>query len=132
LVGSDARMNPGFYGLLLYRGDTYRWRFTLYDDIEQTIPSDLTGVSVASQIRDKPGGTYICALSCTVTLPNVIDAVLAASDCGLLPSSAVWDLQLTYATGEVHTVLAGPVNVTSDVTDLATMPAMRRLVRRVA
>jgi hypothetical protein len=110
-------MTPGSYPLSLYRGDSYRWRFTLYDDVAQTQPTDLTDVEVNSQIRDKPGGSLIATLSCTVTLPNVIDAVLSASDCAQLPNSAAWDLQLNYASGDVATVLAGAVNVTTNVTN---------------
>lgn len=116
-------MNPGSYPLALYRGDSYRWQFTLYDDAYQTQPSNLTGASVSSQIRDKPGGDYICALACTVALPNVVNAYLDAADCALLPNSAAWDLQITYGSGDVTTVLAGPVNITADVTDLANVPA---------
>lgn len=124
-------MTPGSYSLLIYRGDTYRWRFTLYQDLAQTVAADLTGVTASSQIRDKPGGTQAAALSCTVTLPNIIDAVLAAIDCAALPASGAWDLQLTYASGDVATVLAGPVNVTPDVTDVIPVPhlAFRRTGR---
>lgn len=123
-------MHPGSYALQLYRGDSYRWQFTLYDDLPQTMPTDLTGVSVAAQIRDKPGGVYICALSCTIVLPNVVNGFLSSDDCAKLPGSAAWDLQLLYASGDVLTVLAGPVIVTPDVTDLsAPTPAPLRFVR---
>lgn len=132
-------MNPGTYPLQLYRGDTYRWQFTCFDDVAQTMPSDLTGATVNSQIRDKPGGSYICVLACTVTLPNIINMVLAAADSASLPNSAAWDLQLTYASGDVATLLAGPVNVTADVTNLSstamTRPAIvfaGRSLRRAA
>lgn len=126
-------MNPGPYTLQIYRGDSYRWQFTLFDDVNQSQPSDLTGVTVLSQIRDRPGGNYICSLTCTVTLPNVIVTYLAAQDSALLPGSAAWDLQLTYASGDVATVLAGPVNITPDVTSgLVVMPAVDTLpVRQV-
>ena len=112
-------MTPGNYPFNLYRGDSYRWQFTLFDDIAQTQQTDLTDVLVHSQIRDRPGGALIAALACTVTLPNVINAVLSASDCAQLPSSAAWDLQLLYGSGDVATVLAGIVNVTTNVTDLS-------------
>ena len=116
-------MTPGFYALQVYRGDSYRFQFTLFDDVNQTLPSDLTGVAVFSQIRDRPGGTLICSLECTVTPPNVVLVYLSAGNSGLLPMSAVWDLQLVYPSEDVATVLAGPVNVTTDVTSLADLPA---------
>jgi hypothetical protein len=119
----------------LYRGDTYRWQFRLWLDTASTQPADLTGATAVSQIRDKPGGTLIAALTCVITLPNLIDATLSAADSAKLPSSGAWDLQVTYASGDVATVLAGPVNTTSDVTTVATVaavaavPAARRTAR---
>jgi hypothetical protein len=118
-------MTPGAYALQIYKGDSYHWQFTLFDDLAQTQPSDLTGVVVNSQICDAPGGVVICALACTVTLPNIILATLSAADSALLPQSAAWDLQLTYTSGDVATVLAGPVNVTPDVTNVVPAPAAR-------
>jgi hypothetical protein len=112
-------MTPGNYALHIYHGDSYRWQFTLYDDMAQTEPSDLTGVTVTSQIRDRPGGVLICALTCTVTLPNIILAYLSPANSALLTTSAAWDLELDYPTGDVATVLSGPVNVTPDVTNPA-------------
>ena len=109
-------MIPGRLPLVLYRGDTSRWQFRLWLDTAKTQPADLTGASAASQIRDRPGGALIAALTCVITLPNLIDATLAAADSAKLPSSAVWDMQITYASGDIATVLAGPVNTTSDVT----------------
>lgn len=110
-------MTPGVYPLVLYRGDSYRWQFTCWDDVAQSVPSDLTDVTAISQIRDKPGGTFICLISCTIELPNLINAYLTARDCASLPASAAWDLQLTYPSGDVATLLAGSVNVTPDVSN---------------
>lgn len=123
-------MNPGHYSLTIYRGDTYRWRFTLFQDLAQTVPADLTGVTANSQIRDKPGGMICASLACTVSLPNIVDAVLAAGDSANLPSDGAWDLQLTYASGDVATVLAGPVNVIPDVTNTVPVPFVRFKSRR--
>jgi hypothetical protein len=115
-------MTPGRFPLQLYRGDTYRYQFRLWQDAAQTVSSDLTGASVKAEIRDRPGGTLIAVFVCNIVLPNIIDAVLDAADCAKLPSNAVWDLQLTYAMGDVATVVTGPVNVTPDVTGSAPVP----------
>jgi hypothetical protein len=110
-------MTPGFYALQLYQGDSYHWQFAFYDDAAMTVASDLTGVTPAAQIRDRPGGVLVCSLTCTLTLPNVIDVFLSAAlSADILCSSAAWDLQLLYASGDVATPLAGPVAVTPDVT----------------
>jgi hypothetical protein len=110
-------MQPSPFSLDIYRGDTGRWQFAFWTDTALTQPADLTGVTAKSQIRDKPAGTQVTELICTVTLPNIVDVQLAAADSHLLPAKGAWDLQLTYASGEVATPVAGPVTVTSDVTD---------------
>jgi hypothetical protein len=122
-------MTPGRLPLTLYRGDTYRWRFSLWLDSAQTVPADLSGVTARSDIYDKPGGQFMANIACTVELPNVVNAVLTAADCAKLPNSGAWDLQITYASGDVATVLAGPVNTTGDVTLTATPPALVRASR---
>jgi hypothetical protein len=109
-------MTPGNYPLILYRGDTYRWQFKLWQDHEKTIPTDLAGVTVKSQFRAQLGGAVVFTLPCVVTLPNIINATLLAADCAALPQAAVWDLELTYADGTVATPLAGDVRVRQDVT----------------
>jgi hypothetical protein len=108
-------MTPASYPLTLYRGDTYRWAFTFFADAAMTVPADLTGVTVAAEIRDRPGGSAITALACAQT-SNVITVALSSAACQGLPTSGCWDLQLTYLSGDVATVLAGSVTVTPDVT----------------
>jgi hypothetical protein len=113
-------MKPGNYPLDIYRGDTYRWQFKLWSDIDKTQPVDLDGVTVRSQIRDKPAGKLLANIECTVTLPNIILATLTADECAKLTgSTCAWDLQLTWPNTDVTTLLAGPVAVTTDVTDSA-------------
>ena len=110
-------MYPGSYSLVIYRGDTVRRTFHLWDDPAKTDPTDLTGVACAAQIRIVPGGKLLVDLDLAVTLPNIIDLTLSAEDSLTLQGNASWDLQLTYAGGDVVTVLAGPVIVTIDVTE---------------
>lgn len=109
-------MTPSEFPLeAIYRGDTYRWRIAFW--LSATVPCDLTGVTAKAEIRDRPGGSTIVALHCTVELPNLVWMELLAPVSRTLPLLGAWDLQLTYASGDVQTVLAGPVTVTADVTD---------------
>jgi hypothetical protein len=109
---------PGQFPLVIYHGDSYNWEFRLWSDAAKTIPIDLTGVTAKSEIRDQSGGSVIVPLTCTITVPNIINAALiAVNSQSLTISSGVWDLQLTYPDGSVTTILAGPVSVTADVTD---------------
>lgn len=117
-------MIPAKCPLTLYRGDTWSARFVFWADTAMSIPADLTGVAPKAEFRDRPGGAVIVPLVCAVELPNVITGSLDAASSARLPAAAAWDLQLTYGTGDVRTVLAGAVAVTPDVTDStpATVP----------
>jgi hypothetical protein len=108
-------MQPATLPMDLYRGDSSAMRLQFWDSGNN--PIDLTGVVAKSQIRDRPAGSTIVNLVCTITLPNTIDVTLLATDSGTLPTQGVWDLQLTYPSGDVRTPVAGPVTVTPDVTD---------------
>lgn len=111
-------MNPGKYDLNLYRGDTYSWRFRLWQDKDRTIPVDLAGSSAEAEIRDKINGSHFVDLDCVITLPNIIDMYLRADmwPC-ITGAGGVWDLEVTFADGEVKTQVAGKVTVTADVTN---------------
>jgi hypothetical protein len=108
---------PGNYSLNIYRGDTYHWLFTLYADEDKLVPFDLTGITPKAEIRDKPSGRVIAAIDCPVELPNIIKATLPAAASATIPQGSAWDLQLTYANGDVSTILAGRVMLTPDITD---------------
>jgi hypothetical protein len=108
-------MQPANLPLDLYRGDSGSMRVTLLDKAQQ--PIDLTGAVAKCEIRDRPAGAQVTALTCVITLPNIIDVTLSAADSQKLPAKGVWDLQLTYASGEVKTPIGGQVQVTPDVTD---------------
>lgn len=108
---------PANFPLTLYRGDTYRWEFRTWEDAAKTIPFDLTGVVAKAEIRDQPGGLTIVPLDCQVTLPNIIAVALLLDAARLVPTRGVWDLQLTFASGDVNTIVAGAVTQTPDVTD---------------
>jgi len=91
----------------------------LLQDPGKTIPVDLAGSVAAAQIRDRAdSGRAVVQLSCGITLPNTVNVALLAPDSAALPANrrGVWDLQLTAASGDVTTVVAGKVAVTSDVT----------------
>jgi hypothetical protein len=119
-------MNPGHFNLELYRGDSYAWRFILWQDDARTDPLDLTGATVAAEIREKSAGTHIVDLDVTVTLPNVVDVAMTPTMYATCPSKGVWDLQISFADGTVHTPVAGTVTVVGDVTDSVAMPVRTR------
>jgi len=110
-------MTPGRFDLNLYRGDSAAWRFQLWEDCDRLAPVDLTGAVVAAEIRDAPAGAVVMPLLCTITEPNIVDVDLpAALWPGFTPAAGIWDLQLTYAAGDVQTPIYGLVGITDDVT----------------
>jgi hypothetical protein len=110
-------MNPGTANLDIYRGDTKRWQFKLWADTARTVPADLTGVAANVTIRDKAiGGSFELALSCTISLPNIVNVTLTSDQSNSLPAVGVWDLQLNYPSGDILTPMKGDVIVTQDVT----------------
>ena len=108
-------MQPAQLPLAIYRGDTVRLHILLWA-ADGVTPINLAGVTAKSEIRERPAGVLISAFVCTITLPNIVDLFLTTTLSHTLPSKGVWDLQLTYPTGDVMTPLAGPVTVTADVT----------------
>jgi hypothetical protein len=103
--------------LALYRGDSYGWQFRVWEDTPGGIPTDLAGVTAAAQIRDRPGGARIIVLECDVATPNLVNVNLSADAWGDVElKRAYWDLELTYPSGGVVTIVAGPVDVSQDVT----------------
>jgi hypothetical protein len=113
-------MLPGAFDLELYRGDTARWQFVLWQDEAKTQPADLTGVTAAAQIRATPDSPAVVELLTQVVPPNIVNVALGAGDAaGLSVQLGFWDLQLTYPGGDVKTILAGSVLVVADVTRLA-------------
>ena len=115
-------MTPGVYDLNLYRGDTYAWKFTLWQDAEKTLPVDLTGAVARAEIRNASGGTTVATLDCEITLPNVIDVRMTALMWEDAPSKGGgWDLEVTFLDGTVRTYVAGKVRVTGDITNSAVL-----------
>lgn len=111
-------MLPANFPLSLYRGDTVRYQFVLWEDAAKTTPLDLTDVTAKAEIRDKPGSVKtVVVFECEVEQPNIINMTLDAADARKLPAKGAWDLQLNYASGDVVTILAGEVATTNDVTE---------------
>jgi hypothetical protein len=107
---------PSEYPLDIYRGDTARWQFRLWQDAAKTSPVDLSTAVVQSEIRSS-GGVLLATLDCTITVPNVVDVVLpAAAASRLTMTPARWDLQVTWDTGDVQTPIGGVVTVQLDAT----------------
>lgn len=110
-------MKPGVYSLEIYRGDSAKWLFRLWDDESKTVPTDLTGSTPKAEIRDRSGGMKIAELLCE-TSSNEITVTLDPMVSRELPlKRGFWDLELVYEDNRVVTVVAGSVIVIPDITN---------------
>jgi hypothetical protein len=100
---------------------------TFKRQIEWTEPDgtavDLTGYTVAMQVRDRPGGTVWASstgaspsLTITVATPANGTMVIYGTVSQTSPAVGVWDLQVTSSGGEVSTLVAGSFTVVAEVT----------------
>lgn len=119
-------MIPATYDIELYRGDTYRKTFrirTVTPDGEPGDYFDLTGCEPLAQVRSVVKAPTILqefdAELLDQTDPDTVGAVrvaLTGVQTADLPDNAVWDIQLTHPTDDVHTYLAGKVTAKGQVT----------------
>lgn len=104
-------VEPAFYVMTIYRGDTYRWKLIIWQDAAKTIPADLTGVVVKAEIHQ----VETTVLACTVTGQEIHMVLNAEQSKALIVGDGRWDLQLIYLSGDVQTIIRGGVLIRADV-----------------
>src|SRR4029450_8086065 len=111
---------PSNASLNLYQGDDWAALVSVFE-ADGTTPFDLTGMTPRAQIRRDVADRALEVLA-EITI-GVVDAAGGLLSLDLdhtvtagLSGHLLWDLQLTDAAGEITTILAGGVNVTSEVT----------------
>lgn len=98
------------------RGDTWERGYIIKD--AAGVPLDLTGATVALQVRDG-GGALVADLStfCTITpLAGRIDFVAPAATMAIPVGTYRFDVQVTYAGGRVKTYDASTLTILRDET----------------
>jgi hypothetical protein len=110
---------PASFPFNFYRGDSYKYRFKLWQDSAKTIPYVLDDAldSAVAQIRDKPGGLNITELDVTIVEPNFVDVEITSEMTKTMVVKGVWDLEITFANGDVYTPIKGQTSVEADVTE---------------
>ena len=78
-------------------------------------PTNLTGVTRRPNPQQAAGHDHR-ATAVTLKTPNAVDLVLTPRG-ALVPKTAAWNLQFTYAGGDVITPLAGAVTSAPNVTN---------------
>lgn len=111
---------PGIYNITHVDGDTFRLNVVYRDSGGTAV--NLTGYTVAMQVRERAGGTVWASstggspsLTITVTAGTGTIDVSGTID-ATPPARGVYDLQLTSSGGIVDTILAGDFTVIEEVT----------------
>lgn len=109
---------PASFPFNFYKGDSYKYRFKLWQDAAKTVPYVLDPVNdqAKAQIRDKVGGASITELDVDIVAPNFVDVTVTSEMTNTMVSKGVWDLEITFANGDVYTPIKGAVTVEADVT----------------
>lgn len=117
-------MTPVKLDLNIYKGSTYRKGFQ-WKVKSTNLPMDLTGCSIKMQVRScKTDTTVLLEASTTNGKIVLTDAAngkwqinLSPADTAALAfSKAVYDLDITFPSGDVFTPIEGVVSCTSQVT----------------
>lgn len=114
---------PLAYDLHYYRGDTYRRTVRISDineDGTQGEPKDLTGCTVLAQVREYYDGKVLSVINTTINPDQVeftgyLDLELDTHMTDLEGQVGIWDLQITWPSGDVYTYLKGNVTCKLDV-----------------
>lgn len=98
-----------------YRGDTLGLLLKLWNDVNHTQPTSLTGASVLAQVRSNPDSDVVITTFASSITGSQITLTLTPAQTALLPDNASYDVQITYSGGAVQTVLAGDLDAVPDV-----------------
>lgn len=107
---------PSNNDLVIYKGDYVELLVTLRD--ATNVPLDITGTTPAAMLKSDYSDRAPKVFTCTLTgQPGEVRIFLSSTITSqLLPGSYIWDFQVTSATGETRTYLAGDVTVYNEVT----------------
>lgn len=113
-LNSDAL--PNNYNMEIYKGDYVEFFVVLKDSLG--VPLNLVGTTPKAQLKSSYDEQLGIDFTCTLTgQPGEVRVFLAsAATSALLPSSYIWDFQVTNTLGQTRTYLAGDVTVHNEVT----------------
>lgn len=107
---------PSNNDLIIYKGDYVELIVTLKD--ASNVPLNLVGTTPSAMMKtdysDRAPKIFTCTLTGTPGEVRIFMSSTITSQ--LLPGSYIWDFQVTSATGETRTYLAGDVTVYNEVT----------------
>lgn len=105
------------YDLTIYRGDSFQKRFQLRDS--EGALQNLTGFSIVSHLRSRATAQGFVSLNASIIVAEegLWSLSLTPSDSSNIPfASGVYDVEVTYPSGAVKTILFGHVLIKPEVT----------------
>ena len=108
---------PGYVDLDVYQGDDHSWDIRV---VEDGVPVDLTDLTLSASVRRRDADTEPDPLAVfTIEVTDPVDGRLTlglpATESVKLRVASAWDLEV-FTTEGAHTLLAGRVAVTREVT----------------
>lgn len=106
---------PANYDLVIYKGDFVSIKLTMNN--EDDTPMSLAGAVPKAVLKSDYSDQYQRPFQCTIINGNEVNVFLPSEESSaLLPGSYIWDFQITFASGQTRTFLAGDVTVYDEVT----------------
>jgi len=96
-------------------GDTFTRRFTF---IQDDAPLDLTGYELKLQVKDTSGTQLFVWLNADFTLisTGIYQVTKSAAAMNVTPDNYIYDLQITYPSGEQRTWMYGNFEIYNQTT----------------
>lgn len=112
----NAAALPSNNDLIIYKGDYVELFVTIKDSNGTAI--SLIGSTPKAQLKTDYSDRDPKAFTCTLPGPTGQVRIYLPSSItsALLPGSYIWDFQVTFASGDTRTYLAGDVTVYNEVT----------------
>jgi len=109
----------GILNLTIDQGTTYTNTITVYQS-DGTTPTNLTGYTVAAQLRKNYTSTaytaFTCALQSPYTSGKITMSLTATQTAGIKAGYYYYDVEITNSAGTVTRVMEGKIHMKPNVT----------------
>lgn len=117
-TNSSADLRPAQYNIKIWRNDTWSQTFAILAD---TTPVDLTGCTIVIQVRQTPSSANVDLTLSTANSSISIgglnrNQITLNKKVDISAGSYVYDMNVTFPSGEVKTYIWGNFIVQEDIT----------------
>lgn len=108
------------HDIICKKGDTFFREFRYWQDVDKTIPVDITSSTFAMDVIEnknrKPVLSFEIGSGFTITAPNILTASKTATQMDIPEGNYKYDLQKTLGDGTVITIQKGIFTIEDDDT----------------